>query len=477
MLWIITILLLFIFQIISILLADFRHPSKTVAWLVILFIFPLIGFVMYYFMASSYTHKRRSKRKGLIWMKEIRRDLLKRSERQWDLKDETMQRLLRNHRLFGMLHNLPGSPICKYNKVTVLSDTTETYEAMKSAIERAKDHIHFQFYTIRHDQIGREFQQLFIRKAREGVIVRVLYDGVGSYKLSRRYIKELREAGVEVQSFLAPLFAFIDKRLNYRNHRKIVVVDGAIGFFGGINIGDEYLGKNPRLGFWRDTHMQVDGNAVYFLQNIFLTDWSFTGGAALSDPRYYPEQLGEERNQHVQIVSNGPDDHWNKILEVYFAALSTAQHRIYITTPYFIPDSSLLMALKTAANSGVDVKIIFPKVADSYIVQLASLSYLEELMQAGVRFYQYVKGFIHTKVLLIDDTLAFVGTANLDMRSFFVNFELNAVMFDAEVIIKLDEDFRQDLKNSKAMLLEEFQKRSRIEKAKEVFARLLSPLF
>jgi cardiolipin synthase len=475
--WIIIILLLFIMQVITILLADFRHPSKTVAWLVILFIFPLIGFVMYYFMAKSYTHRRRSKRKGLRLMKENRDDLLKRSEGQWDLQDEPMQRLLRNHRLFEFLHHLPGSPICKFNTVTVLSDTTETYNAMKSAIERAKNHIHFQFYTIRHDQIGREFQQMLIRKAREGVMVRVLYDGIGSYKLSRQYIKELREAGAEVQSFLAPLFAFLDKRLNYRNHRKIVVVDGVIGFFGGLNIGDEYLGKNPRLGFWRDTHFQVEGNAVYFLQNIFLTDWSYASGAALSDPRYYPERLGEERNQHMQIISNGPDEHWNKILEVYFAAISTAQHRIYITTPYFIPDSSLLMALKTAAISGVDVKIMFPKKADTLIVQWASLSYLEELMQAGVCFYQYVKGFNHTKVMLIDDTMAFVGTANLDMRSFFVNFELNAVMFDAEVMIKLDADYRQDLKDSKRLVLEEFQRRSRMQKAKEVFARLLSPLF
>jgi cardiolipin synthase len=474
--WIITILLLFIIQIITVLLVEFRHPAKTVAWLVILFMVPFLGFVMYYFMAKSYSHKRRLKSEGIRLMKEVRLDLLNRSGKQWDLQAEPMQRLLTNQRLYAFLHHLPGSPICKFNQVTVLSDTTDTFKALKEAIEEAKDHIHFQFYTIRNDQIGHEFQQLFIRKAREGVNVRVMYDGVGSYKLSKQYIKELQEAGVEVQSFLSPLFAFLNKRLNYRNHRKIVVIDGVTGFFGGVNIGDEYLGEEPRLGFWRDTHLRVDGNAVYFLQNIFLTDWSFTGGAALSDPRYYPEQSGESGNHYLQIVPNGPDEDWNKILQVYFATISTAEQRIFITTPYFIPDASLRMALKTAANSGVDVKIIFPKVADSYLVQWASLSYLEELMEAGVSFYQYVKGFIHTKVLLIDDTLAFAGTANLDMRSFFVNFEFNAVLFDKDIMNKLDEDFHQDLQDSQPLLLEEFQKRSRVEKLKEVVARLLSPL-
>jgi cardiolipin synthase len=474
-LWIIMVLLLFIFQIVTILLAEYRHPYKTVAWLVILFIFPLVGFVMYYFMAQTYTQKRKSKQKGQL-MKEIREDLQKRSQ-QSDVDDLPLQDELKHQRLFGLLHHLPNSAISKYNTVTVYSETFLMFNALKAAIKNARDHIHFQFYTIRDDKIGREFQQLLIRKALEGVSVRILYDGIGSYKLTKAYIKELSEAGVEVRSFLAPMIAFLDKRLNYRNHRKIVVIDGTVGFFGGANIGDEYLGGNPKLGYWRDTHLQIEGNAVYYLQNTFLTDWCFTSGVVLSDNRYYPELKGRESNQMVQVVTSGPDGHWDAILKVYFAAISTAQQRIYITTPYFIPDASIYMALKMAAISGIEVKIIFPKVPDSALVYLASLSYMEELMQAGVCFYQYYKGFIHAKILLIDETIAFVGTANLDMRSFFSNFEINAVMYDAMVIAKLYKDFSHDLKDSKQLQLNEFQKRSRYEKAKEAFARLLSPLF
>jgi cardiolipin synthase len=304
----------------------------------------------------------------------------------------------------------------------------------------------------------------------------VLYDGIGSYNLSKSYINELNRAGIEVYSFLAPLIAFLDKRLNYRNHRKIVVVDGIVGFFGGANIGDEYLGGNSKLGYWRDTHVRLEGNAVHFLQNTFLTDWCFASGVALTDPKYYSEPKHKENNQSVQVIISGPDEHSDAILQVYFAAITTAEKCIYITTPYFVPDASLNMALKSAAVSGIDVKIIFPFVPDSALVHLASLSYMEEMMQAGVRFYQYVKGFIHAKVLLIDDTIGFLGTANLDMRSFFSNFELNAVMFDDKVIAQLAKDFQQDLKDSKELKLEEFAKRSRIERTKEAFARMLSPL-
>lgn len=475
MLWIIMVLLLFIIQIVTIILAEYRHPSKTIAWLVILLIFPLIGIVMYYFMAQTYRHKRKTKRKEQEWMKAIRYDLVKKAQLP-DTEAIPLNTGINQERLFKLLYKLPGCAICKYNTVTIYAETRDTFKAMKAAIKGAKDHIHFQFYTIRDDQIGGEFQQLLIQKAREGVQVRVLYDGMGSYKLPRSYINELSGAGVEVYSFLPPLIAFLDKRLNYRNHRKIVVVDGIVGFFGGANIGDEYLGGNPKLGYWRDTHVGVEGNAVRFLQNTFLTDWCFASGVALTDTKYYPELEHKGNNQSVQVVTSGPDEQRDAILQVYFAAITTAEKCIYITTPYFVPDPSLNMALKMAAISGIDVKVIYPLVPDSALVHLASLSYMEELMQAGVSFYQYEKGFIHAKVLLVDGTIAFLGTANLDMRSFFSNFELNAVMFDGKVVAQLEKDFQQDLKDSKQMKLEEFAKRSRTEKAKEAFSRLLSPL-
>ncbi|MBO9607518.1 MAG: cardiolipin synthase [Paenibacillaceae bacterium] len=467
MLWLVVILLLFIFQVATILVLEFRQPSKAIAWMLILFIFPIIGFVLYYFLAKGYKNRRTIRRKGNRHMREVRRDLLRERKKSPDIN--------RDPRLFGLLHNLPGSPATECNDVTILTNAAPTFEALLDAMAHAQDHIHLEFYTIRHDKIGTRFQEMMIRKAKEGVTVRLLYDGVGSIELNDKYVRTLREAGVETGCFLPPFIALVDKRLNYRNHRKIAVIDGKVGFLGGINIGDEYLGGNRKLGFWRDTHMMLKGDAVYFLQQTFLADWAFATGHAINGPQYYPEH-DCDKQESVQIVNSGPDSSWDTILEVYFAAISTAKRRVHIATPYFIPDQSMLMALKTAAVSGVDVKIIIPSVADTHVVYWASLSYLDELLQAGVRFYKYKKGFIHAKVLITDQTLASVGTANMDMRSFYSNFEMNAFMFDNELIDRLEADFRRDLLDSEEITLAEFSKRGRLQRGKEVMARLLSPL-
>ncbi len=250
-----------------------------------------------------------------------------------------------------------------------------------------------------------------------------------------------------------------------------------MGFLGGINIGDEYLGRSGPFSFWRDTHIALQGDAVYFLQNSFLTDWYFVSGQKLTDSYYFPPHMCLDK-EHVQIIASGPDDYWDVILEMYFSAIASATKRIYITSPYFIPDESILMGLKTAAISGVDVRIIFPSVGDSHLVQWASLSYVKELLEAGVRFFLYEKGFIHAKVIIIDNVLASVGTANMDMRSFFFsNFEMNAVMFDKASIERLEADFMHDLTHCSEIKLREFEKRPRLQRGLEVVARLFSPLF
>ncbi|MNI21707.1 Major cardiolipin synthase ClsA [compost metagenome] len=477
MLWLIILLVLFILQIAIILIVEFRHPAKTVAWLMILFIFPLIGFIMYYFLAKEYTHRKTVKKKGRRKLGHFQRELLKQTQKHTHVvTDANFHELKQEPRLYGLLNHIPGSLLTRNNQVKVLTNAEAAYKAMLEAIELAKAHIHFEFYTIRHDHIGNQFKEALIRKAEQGVKVRVIYDGVGSYQLSSDYVKQLRQAGIEVYPFLPALIAFFDKRMNYRNHRKIVVVDGTTGFTGGLNIGDEYLGSDPRLGFWRDTHLQLDGDSVYYLQHTFLNDWNFVSKQKLTDATFFPRHEIRESSL-VQIISSGPDAHWDSILEMFFGGLVAAHKRIYITTPYFIPDASISMALKTAAISGIDVRIILPEVADSRMVQYASRSYIQELLQAGVRFYLYRKGFVHAKVVIIDHLLAVVGSANMDMRSFFSNFELNAVMFDSLTIQRLEVDFKVDLQASVELKLAEFQKRSRLEKGKEVIARLLSPLF
>ncbi|NOV00317.1 cardiolipin synthase [Paenibacillus planticolens] len=475
MIWVVGILLLFIFQTATILIGEYKRPAKTVAWLLVLFIFPIIGFIMYYFLAKEYSQRRIVQRRGRRKSAEIRHQWLD-LEIQSQERNEQKYPLYEDSRLCGMLHNIPGSAISPNNRVEVLKNANVTYEEMLKAIEMAKKHIHFEFYTIRHDATGMRFQEALIRKAKEGVQVRVIYDGVGSYSLSKEYINRFKQAGIEIHPFLRPLIAFFDKRMNYRNHRKIIVVDGLVGFVGGINIGDEYLGGDAKLGFWRDTHLKLYGDSVYYLQQTFMTDWLFVSGERLAGDSLYPEHH-EPRASLVQVISSGPDAYWDAIQEMFFAGIVAAKKRIYMTTPYFIPDASITMALKTAVISGIDVRIILPYKADSRIVQYASRSYLLELMEAGVQFYLYRKGFMHAKVMIIDQIMATVGTANVDMRSFFSNFELNAVMFNRDVIDRLEADFLMDLKESDELKLPEFEQRSRIEKMKEVIARLLSPLF
>jgi cardiolipin synthase len=476
MIWLVIILLLFIFQTATILISEFKRPSKAVAWLMVLFILPIIGFIMYYFLAKEYSRRKKVRRKGNSRIEELQKQIMHQAQILDDRDEANHFEIYREPRLFGLLHNMPEAPITGNNRVHVLTNAEAAYPAMLEAIEQAEYHIHFEFYTIQDDKIGTVFQEALLRKAAAGVKVRIIYDGIGSYKLSFDYVHKLKSAGAEVYAFLPPLFAFFDKRMNYRNHRKIVVVDGKVGFLGGINIGDEYLGDNPKLGFWRDTHLQLNGDAVYILQHTFMSDWTFVSKQKLNSKGLFPDN-DDSFASLVQIISSGPDAHWDSILEMFFAGAAAARRRIYMTTPYFIPDPSIMMALKTAALSGVDVRLILPFKADSRMVQYASQSYLQELLQVGIRVYLYRKGFIHAKVMLVDQLLATVGSANMDMRSFFSNFELNAVLFNREEIARLDLDFAQDMLDSEELKLEEFDKRSRWEKAKEVLARLLSPLF
>lgn len=285
----------------------------------------------------------------------------------------------------------------------------------------------------------------------------------------------MREVGIEIAAFLPTKFPIIGGKLNYRNHRKIVVIDGIIGYTGGINIGDEYLGKNDKFGYWRDTHIRIKGISVYMLQMTFLIDWYYTTKEVLVTKNYFPS-VGNIGESMIQVVASGPDSDWEDIHYAYFSAICQARKNVYIETPYFIPDESLLKAIKSAALSGVDVRIIFPKIADHKIVNIASYSYFEEILRAGGKVYLYNKGFIHSKVVIIDDKIASAGTANMDLRSFMLNFEVNAFIYDEEVIRVMTEDFFEDLSHCEELNLEVFKNRNIIQKIKESVARLFSPI-
>lgn len=473
--WLLLLLIAFIFQIATILIVEFRNPGKAMAWMFILFLVPIIGFVLYYFIAQEYKKRRTLRRRGTSIFQMVKETVFSQSKVIHHISEMHPPVFSDQTRLFGLLTKISENPITGHNQVKVMSESEKIFAAMLAAMERATHHIHMEFYIFRHDGIGTKFQEVLIRKAMQGVKVRVIYDGLGSYKLKSSFIAELCHAGVDTRAFLPPWIATLDRRVNYRNHRKILIVDGNIGFMGGINVGDEYLGLSPKLGFWRDTHLELKGDSVYFLQNTFLDDWSLVSGEIVSGDGYYPPHPWIT-NKSVQILTSGPDQHWDTVQELYFGAISAAKERIWITSPYFIPDPALNTALKTAAVSGVDVKVLIPDQGDSRVVQLASHSYVEELMQAGVQFYQYTKGFVHAKVIIIDGLMGSVGTANMDMRSFFYNFEMIALLFDEESITELIRDFQHDLEDSKQIQLQTFQLRPRLQKGAELLARLISPL-
>lgn len=452
-----------------------RNPSRTMAWLLVLILLPVVGVFLYLYIGQNHRKKKTfiKKRKHDY---EVLRQLLKEqasfSKNSYIFK-ETFKDL--RGRLVPLLMNNTQSPITVNNQSQILKNGDNTYSQILTAIKEAKDHIHMEYFIIKESEIGFKIQQALIERAKAGVKVRLIYDAVGCWKASKKFFLAMQDAGVELYPFLPVTIPLFGSRLNYRNHRKILVIDGIIGFLGGINIGDEYLGKNPRLGYWRDTHLKIKGEALYVLQSIFLMDWHFVSGEELDGRRYFPKQ-GHCGEQMIQIAASGPDSYWESIHQAYFTAINSATDRVYFVTPYLIPDEGILMALKTAALSGVDVRIILPGRYDHKTVFWASRSHFMELLEAGVKIYEYQKGFIHSKIVIADNNFASIGTANMDIRSFQLNFEVNAFIYDTSFNKEMYEDFLQDLKDCKEILLVEHKKRGISYRVKESIARLFSPI-
>lgn len=450
------------------------HPSRTVAWLLVLILLPVLGFFLYVLFGRSYRKKKKAAAKILsdsdrmVQAAEIQQRLI-------DYIELPNSENPYNRRLMQLLLSNAHAPFSMNNQVTVLTNGLSKFNRLFTAIKRAEDHIHLEYFIIKDDHVGNQLRELLIEKASEGVKVRVLFDDVGSMELSKRYIQSLKVAGIEVQSFFKVPLPIFSRDLNYRNHRKIVVIDGVIGFVGGLNIGDEYLGSSEKFEFWRDTHLEIKGEAVYALQTIFLNDWNYISGQEVQGSRYYPEVV-INKTSLVQIAASGPDSEWKSILQAFYKMISNANEKIWITTPYLVPEESIMMGLKTAALSGIDVKIIIPSQPDHFFVYWASQANVQQLLEAGVKIYQYKNGFIHSKIMIVDRLAATVGTANLDIRSMEINFEVNAFLYDIDVICRLEEDFIQDLSESVAYTLEGFSARPLHRKFLEAMGRLVSPL-
>ena len=450
-----------------------RHPSQTLTWLVVLGSFPLVGFVFYILFGRNYRKEKMFREKYFLDKKAFIK-----IEGEIDPSNVEKMEQMGDHqrKLFYLAQKLGNSPISFATQTKVLTDGDETFEAILEALKEATHHIHLEYYIVRHDKIGQEIKDILIQKAKEGVKVRFLYDAVGSFQLSKKYILDLREAGVEMIPFGPVKLPFLSSKDNFRNHRKIIVIDGSIGFVGGLNIGDEYLGRDESFGYWRDTHMQLKGEAVRSLQLIFLQDWYYMTNKNILTAEYLSPDLEENIHGGVQIMAGGPDTEWSVIKNIFFSMITSAEKSVWIASPYFIPDEDIFSALKIAALSGIDVRLLVPQRPDKKIVFHASRSYFPELLEAGVRIFEYEKGFMHSKIVIIDDELASIGTANMDMRSFHLNFEVNAFLYRTRSTDKLVKEYINDLNHSKEIENGKFKKRHIGYRIIESTSRLLSPL-
>ena len=457
----------------SVIFLENRDPTKTIIWLLILGALPVLGALLYVLLGRVVRKHQlsRHKQRRQEQTEEILRDLQVRPRAE-DI--EQVGTTPMNKKLARILLNDAVAPPTLNNRSEVLTNGQETFKALFIALEGAKDHIHLEFFIFHNDTLGQDILKLLIRKASEGVKIRVLVDGLANRSLTKRF-RALKKVGVEAEGFYPVRFPFLSRRLNLRNHRKIVVVDGRVGFLGGLNVGDEYLSRNKKIGFWRDTFLKLEGDSVNFIQMVFLNDWNGVTRQNINNPSYYPQPMYFGA-QMTQIAATGPDSDWGSMLEIYFVALTSAEKAIYIETPYFIPDEGSVMALKTAALSGLDVKIILQGIPDHKITYWASYSYVNELLEAGVRIYRYQKGILHAKILILDGEIGVVGSTNFDLRSFSLNFEISAFIYDHKFAQRLEHDFNRDLADSEEILLEDYKKRPLSNRIKESSARLFSPL-
>jgi len=357
-----------------------------------------------------------------------------------------------------------------------LKDGKITFESIFEAIEGAKEHIHLQYYIFEDGELADKLLDIFERKVANNVTIRLLYDGIGSYSLSKKYLKKLKDIGVETAQFLPFKFGRFLASLNYRNHRKIIVIDNKIGFTGGINISDKYLRGDQALGKWHDTHLKIEGEAVDFLNRLFVTDWFLASGKKVDASNFKIHAI-HKRKTSLQIVPSGPDDDFDVMEQVYFSIINSSQKYLYIVNPYIIPNHAILQALMTAALSGVDVRILMSTTTDIKLVDWCVRAYFESYLKAGIKIYLYADGFLHSKVMLCDDEIASIGTANLDNRSLQQNYEAQVFVYDSDLCKRMKSDFLKDCE--KSLILNDYNKykeRPWIQKLIQGFAKLLSPL-
>ena len=446
---------------------DNRQPAKTMAWALVIWFVPFVGIVFYLFFGIN-TRKERYVSDRTMNM------LTKRS--MLEFAEQQNLRLPDKHKpLIDLFVNQNLALPFKDNEVDVCMNGCQFFPMLLKDIREAKSHIHIDMYIIADDALGCLVADALIDKAREGVEVRLIYDDVGCWNVKHRFFERMREEGIEAVPFMPVHFPQFTSKVNYRNHRKIIVIDGLVGYIGGMNIALRYARES-----WRDTMLRVKGGGVYALQRAFLVDWYFVDRSLLSDRKYYPPFADSlvANDTLSQVVTSGPVTPYPEIMQGYVRIIMGARQYLYIETPYFLPNESVLFALKTAALGGVDVRVLCPMHSDARFVEWASRSYLREAVEAGVQVSLYKSGFLHSKLLVCDDAIATCGSTNLDFRSFENNFEANIFYYGEEVALKMKDVFLKDMEQS-VLLTDVPSRMSRkiVVRLWESLTRMLSPLF
>ena len=462
-----------IISIVGIVLSENRNPLKSLAWVCVLILFPVGGLILYIFFGRNLKNTRMISRRK-------RRKLIRNEITDFGLADESPDIFSpESHQLMRLGKSLTGAFVFKDNHIRIFKSGCEMFNTLLCDIENAEHYIHLQFYIIKDDSTGLRLTEILERKARQGVSVRVIYDDIGSMGLTRsKMVKRLRESGVEIFPFSRVVFPPFATRINWRNHRKVVAIDGSIGYIGGMNIADRYMETGMQTRGWRDCHLRVTGDAVAALQYSFAVDWNFMGHPLLIEP-LRPEAAitpHDDISGAVQMVTSGPTSKWSNIEIMMLNAISSARKRVLLATPYFLPTESLLRALQTAALAKVDVRIMMPAHSDSVILTYASRSYIEECLRAGIKIYLYEGGMLHSKYLIVDDEIATVGSTNFDFRSFEHNFEANVVIYSKEFNTTLSKSFFEDEEGCKRIKASKWRRRPLTHKARESLTRLLSPI-
>ncbi len=454
-----------------------RSPQTVWTWLLLLYFIPILGFVLYLLIGQDFHKSRMFKTKEIEG--ELKYAIRRQEENIYRKKLRLANPELGRFRDL-ILYNLEAgqSVLTDNNDVRIYTDGKEKFRALIEEIEQAKCYIHIQYYIIQRDELWKKIEQVLVKKVRQGVEVRVLFDSMGCRSMRNKDWDRMERAGIHVAEFFPALFGRLQFRINYRNHRKIVVIDGRVGFVGGFNVGREYLGLDQKFGYWRDTHLCIEGAAVTSLAVRFVLDWNYAAkeNLFLEDKLFEIPQYTRNGHDPVQIISSGPDSQTKNIHDNYLRLIHSAKNHVYIQTPYFIPDDSILDALKIASRSGIDVRVMVPCKPDHPFVYWATYSYLGELVEAGAKCYVYDNGFLHAKTLSVDGMVACLGTANMDIRSFELNFEVNAVIYSERTVQRLERAFENDMTKCTHVTRKVYDQRGVLIKTKEQFSRLLSPL-